>query len=67
MTPIQVIMLAYRVRQAQKAVQASLNGDTPLMDLYHVMADLEDQLDAALEIYASHQRALELQEQGHGN
>lgn len=59
MTPIQIIMLAHQMRQAQKAVQASL------MDRYRVMAELEDQFDAAIIPYLNYHRAIELQEADH--
>lgn len=65
MTPIQIIMLVYQMRQAQKAVQASLKGETPLMDRYRVMAELEDQFDAAIIPYLNYHRAIELQEADH--
>lgn len=64
-TPLQVIMLAHRMRQAQKAVQSSLKGESPLMDRYNVMAELENQFDAAIEPYVSYHRAIELQEADH--
>lgn len=56
MTPLQVIMLAHKMRQAQKAFQASLKGETPLMDRHSVMVDLEDKLDAAIEPYVDYYR-----------
>lgn len=65
MTPLQIIMLAHQMRQAQKAYLSAANGDTPLMDRHTVMVELEGQLDAAIEPYVTYQRALELQEADH--
>lgn len=69
MTPLQVIMLAHKMRQAQKSFQAVLSSgeamDPPLMDRHSVMVELEAQLDAAIEPYVDYSRAIELQEKGH--
>ena len=74
MTPLQVIMLAHKMRQAQKSFQAVLSSgeamdpplmDPPLMDRHSVMVELEAQLDAAIEPYVDYNRAIELQEKGH--
>lgn len=62
MTPLQVIMLAHRMRQAQKAFNAALRG-SPLMDRHTVMIDLEDQFDAAIEPYIDYARSFEMQEE----
>lgn len=59
MTPLQVIMLAHKMRQAQKAFQASLKGETPLMDRHNVMVELEAQLDAAIEPYVDYYRNMQ--------
>lgn len=65
MTPLQVIMLAHRMRLAQKAFQSSLRGESPLMDRHSVMVELENQLDAAIQPYVDYQRAIDLQEADH--
>jgi hypothetical protein len=69
MTPLQVIMLAHKMRQAQKSFQAVLSSgeamDPPLMDRHSAMVELEAQLDAAIEPYVDYNRAIELQEKGH--
>lgn len=62
MTPLQVIMLAHEMRQAQKAFQSSLRGETPLMDRHQVMVELEDKLDAAMMPYVNYHRAMEAQD-----
>jgi hypothetical protein len=64
MTPLQVIMLAHRMRQAQKAFLSSLRGESPLMDRHTVMIDLENQFDAAIEPYINYARSFEMQEEG---
>jgi hypothetical protein len=56
MTPLKVIMLAHKMRQAQKAFQSSLRGESPLMDRHSVMVELEAQLDAAIEPYVDYYR-----------
>lgn len=56
MTPLQVIMLAHKMRQAQKAFQASLKGEPSLGERHAAMADLEDKLDAAIEPYVDYYR-----------
>ncbi len=61
MTPLQVIMLAHKMRQAQKAFQASLKGEPSLGERHAAMADLEDKLDAAIEPYVDYYRATEMQ------
>lgn len=63
MTPLQVIMLAHRMRQAQKAFNSALRGESPLMDRHTVMIDLEDQFDAAIEPYIDYARSFEMQEE----
>jgi len=55
-TPLQVIMLAYRMRQAQQAFRSAARGESPLMDRHSVMADLEDQFDAAIQPYVDYYR-----------
>jgi hypothetical protein len=65
MTPFQIIMLAHRMRQAQKAFNAALRGESPLMDRHTVMIDLENQFDAAIEPYVNYHRSIELQEADH--
>lgn len=69
MTPLQVIMLAHRMRQAQRAFQEVLSSgeamDPPLMERHSAMVDLEDQFDAAIEPYVSYHRSIELQEADH--
>jgi len=67
MTPLQVIVLAHRMRQAQKAFNSALKGESPLMDRHTVMIDLEDQFDAAIEPYINYARSFEMQEEGHDN
>lgn len=63
MTPLQVIMLAHKMRQAQKAFQEVLSSgeamDPPLMERHSVMADLEDKLDAAIEPYVDYYRNMQ--------
>lgn len=63
MTPLQVIVLAHRMRQAQKAFNSALRGESPLMDRHTVMIDLEDQFDAAIEPYIDYARSFEMQEE----
>lgn len=58
MTPMQVIMLAYRMRQAQKQFQSSLKGEGGLGKRLVEMADLEDQFDAAITPYIEHAKNL---------
>jgi hypothetical protein len=65
MTPLQVIMLAHKTRLSQKAFHSSLKGEAPLGDRYQIMAELEAQLDAAIEPYVNYNRAFELQEKGY--
>ena len=62
MTPLQVIMLAHRMRQAQKAFNSALKGESPLMDRHTVMINLENQFDAAIEPYINYARSIEMQE-----
>jgi len=63
MTPLQVIMLANKMRQAQKAFQEVLSSgeamDPPLMERHSVMVDLEDQFDAAIEPYMDYYRNMQ--------
>lgn len=63
MTPLQVIMLAHKMRQAQKAFQVVLSSgeamDPPLMDRHSVMVELEAQLDAAIEPYVDYYRNMQ--------
>ena len=65
MTPLQVIMLAHKMRQAQKSFQAVLSSgeamEPPLMDRHSVMVELEAQLDAAIEPYVDYYHATEMQ------
>ena len=56
MTPLQVIMLAHRMRQAQQAFRSAARGESPLMDRHSVMADLEDRFDAAIQPYVDYYR-----------
>lgn len=69
MTPLQVIMLAHRMRQAQKAFREVLSAgkamDPPLMERHSVMVELEDQFDTAIEPYVNYHRSIELQEADH--
>lgn len=65
MTPLQVIMLAHRMRQAQQAFRSAARGESPLMDRHSVMVDLEDQFDTAIEPYVNYHRSIELQEADH--
>ncbi len=58
MTPMQVILLGHKMRQAQKAVKASLSGEGSLGPRYMAMADLEDQFDAAIIPYVDHAQYL---------
>jgi len=53
------------MRQAQKAFNAALRGESPLMDRHTVMIDLESQFDAAIEPYVNYHRSIELQEADH--
>jgi hypothetical protein len=64
MTPLQVIVLAHKMRQAQKAFNSALRGESPLMDRHTVMIDLENQFDAAIEPYINYARSFEMQEEG---
>jgi hypothetical protein len=59
MTPMQIIILAHRMRQAQQAFQSSLKGESPLMDRLTVMADLEARFDAAIVPYINHAQHME--------
>lgn len=67
MTPLQIIMLAHRMRLAQKAFQSSLKGEAPLGERHKAMVELEDQLDAAMQPYIDYHRSMELQEEDHVN
>lgn len=64
MTPLQVIMLAHKMRQAQKSFQAVLSSgeamDPPLMDRHSVMVALEEELDLILQVYVDYYRAVEI-------
>lgn len=64
MTPLQVIMLAHKMRQAQKSFQAVLSSgeamDPPLMDRHSVMVELEEELDLILQVYVDYYRAVEI-------
>lgn len=64
MTPLQVIMLAHKMRQAQKSFQAVLSAgeamDPPLMDRHSVMVALEEELDLILQVYVDYYRAVEI-------
>ncbi len=64
MTPLQVIMLAHKMRQAQKSFQAVLRSgeamDPPLMDRHSVMVALEEELDLILQVYVDYYRAVEI-------
>lgn len=63
MTPLQVIMLAHKMRQAQKAFQEVFSSgeamDPPLMERHSVMVELEAQLDAAIEPYVDYYRNMQ--------
>ena len=65
MTPLQVIMLAHKMRKAQKAFQEVLSAgeamDPPLMERHRVMVDLEGQFDAAIEPYVNYHLSIEMQ------
>jgi hypothetical protein len=67
MTPLQVIMLAHRMRQAQKAFLSSLKGEAPLGERHAAMVELEAQFDAAIEPYIDYARSFEIEEEGHDN
>jgi hypothetical protein len=63
MTPIEVILLTYKVRQAQKSFHTVLQSggaaDPPLMDRHSVMVALEEELDPILQSYVDYYRAVE--------
>ena len=52
MTPIEVILLTHKVRQAQKSFHAVMQSgevaDPPLMDRHTTMVALEEDLDPSL-------------------
>lgn len=60
MTPLQVIMLAHKMRQAQKAMRIAWSAgeavDPPLMERHSVMVELEDKLDTAIQPYVDYYR-----------
>jgi hypothetical protein len=63
MTPIEVILLTYKVRQAQKSfhtvLQSGEAADPPLMDRHNAMVALEEELDPILQSYVDYYRAIE--------
>ena len=63
MTPIEVILLTYKVRQAQKSFHAVMQSgeaaDPPLMDRHSVMVALEEELDPILQAYVDYYSALD--------
>jgi hypothetical protein len=63
MTPIEVILLTHKVRQAQKSFHAVLQSgeaaDPPLMDRHSAMVALEEELDPILQSYVDYYRAVE--------
>ena len=62
MTPIEVILLTHKMRQAQKSFHAVMKGeaaDPPLMDRHNTMVALEEELDLILQSYVDYYRAVE--------
>ena len=67
MTPLQVIVLAHKMRKAQQAFLSSLKGETPLGERHAAMVELEERFDAAIEPYIDYARSMELEEEDHDN
>lgn len=63
MTPLQIIMLGKRMREAQKKLDVFT--DNFASDMYDA-EELEKAFDAAIEPYVGHARAIELQEAANG-
>ena len=64
MTPLQVIVLAHKMRKAQKAFLSSLKGEAPLGERHAAMVELEERFDAAIEPYINYARSFEIEEEG---
>jgi len=64
LTPLQVIVLAHKMRKAQKAFLSSLKGEAPLGERHAAMVELEERFDAAIEPYINYARSFEIEEEG---
>jgi hypothetical protein len=64
LTPLQVIVLAHKMRKAQKAFLSSLKGEAPLGERHAAMVELEERFDAAIEPSINYARSFEIEEEG---